>query len=147
VRTGSTKLPGTYHALVANSSADGDNGFLLAIASSNKAQFHVARRNSDGTIVRGVAISSATLAPGTTHHVVGTYNGSRVRIFVDGVERGSAPFSGAITWAAARDLRLGRAAATAIAIYRLDGVLDEVALYTAALPAATVTAHWNAGKP
>jgi YD repeat-containing protein len=144
VRTGSTKAAGGYHFLITNSSNEFSNGFSLAINQANRATFAVAR----SAIAVGQATSSVTLAPNTTHHVVGTYNGSQVRIYVDGVQTGSAAFTGAIGWNSGRDLRLGRkvAAAGAATAY-LDGVLDEAATYTTALSAATITAHYNAGKP
>ena len=97
---------------------------------------------------RGQATSSVAVAPNTTHHIVGTYNGSQVRIYVDGVERGSAAFSGAVTWASGRDLRIGRPiSSTSLAQRYLQGTIDEPALYTSALAAATVLAHYDAGKP
>jgi PKD repeat protein len=146
VRTGSTKSSGNYHYLISNSSSDFNNGFTLAIDSSNRATFVVAR-NVLFTL-RGQATSSVTLPPNTTHHVVGTYDGSRVRVYVDGVERGNASFSSGITYASGRDINIGRkVSTTGQAANHLDGILDEPALYTSALSAATVTAHYNAGKP
>ena len=35
-----------------------------------------------------------TIAPNTTHHLVGTYDGSRIRIYVDGVERANVVYNG-----------------------------------------------------
>jgi YD repeat-containing protein len=153
VRTSATKGSGGYHFLITDSSAELngsslslDNGFVLAIDSSNRAVFSVAR-NVIITTVRATATSSVTLAPNTTHHVVGTYDGSTVRIYVDGVQVGTASFSGAPTWSGSRDLRLGRPVESTASQFFLQGTLDEPALYTAALPAATVLAHYNAGKP
>jgi Concanavalin A-like lectin/glucanases superfamily len=144
VRTGSTKPAGGYHFLLTNSSNEFTNGFSLAINQANQAIFVAARTAAQ----RGLATSSVTLAPNTTHHVVGTYDGARVRVYVDGVERGSAAFTGALTWNSGRDLRLGRKVnATGAASAYLDGVLDEAAIYTTSLSAATVLAHYNAGKP
>jgi Concanavalin A-like lectin/glucanases superfamily len=153
VRTSATKGSGGYHFLITDSSAELsgsslslDNGFVLAIDSSNRAVFSVAR-NVIFSTVRATATSSVTLAPNTTHHVVGTYDGSTVRIYVDGVQVGTASFSGSPTWSGSRDLRLGRPVESSSSQYFLQGTLDEPALYTAALPAATVLAHYNAGKP
>jgi hypothetical protein len=88
-----------------------------------------------------------TLAPNTTHHVVGTYDGTAVRIYVDGVQVGTASFTVAVSWAGTRDLRLGRPVSSSSPTLFLQGTLDEAALYTQALPAATVLAHYNSGKP
>ncbi len=108
VRTGSTKSSGNYHYLISDSSSDFNDGMTLAIDSGNRATFVVARDPLFGSVVRGQATSSVTLAPNTTHHVAGTYDGSRVRIYVDGVERGNVAFSSSITWSGSRDLLLGR---------------------------------------
>jgi YD repeat-containing protein len=151
VRTSATKTGG-YHFLVTNTSGDTsgtslslDNGFTLAIDSSNRAVFSAAR-NAIFSTQRATATSSVTLAPNTIHHVVGTYASGTLRIYVDGVQVGTASLS-SITWSGSRDLRLGRAIDSTSASFHLQGMLDDVALYTQAIPAATVLAHYNAGKP
>jgi YD repeat-containing protein len=146
-RTTATKPAGGYHYLITDSSNLLNNGFSLAIDSSNRPVFSVARTNILGQVTRGLAVSSVTVAPNTTHHIAGTWDGSRVRVYVDGVERANVAFSGAATWASGRDLRLGRPLGSTATQYHLQGVLDEAAIYTQALPAATVLAHYNAGRP
>jgi PKD repeat protein len=148
VRTSAAKASGGYHFLVSDSSVDFNNGFSLVIDSSNRPIFVAARENVIGIVTRGQATSATTVAPNTTHQLVGTYDGSRVRIYVDGVERANASFSGAATWSSSRDLRIGRPiSATSLAQRYLQGSIDEPALYTTALSAATVLAHYEAGKP
>jgi len=148
VRTSAAKSSGGYHFLVSDSSADFDNGFSLVIDSSNRPVFAVARQNIIGQISRGQAVSPTTVAPNTTHHIVGTYDGSRARVFVDGVERANVSFSSDPTWSGSRDLRIGRPiSSTSLAQRYLQGSIDEPALYTSALSAATVLAHYEAGKP
>jgi PKD repeat protein len=146
VRTTATKGAGGYHFLISDSSSDFDNGFSLVVDSANRAMFSVAR-TTGFTVTRGQATSSVTLAPNTTHHVVGTYDGTTVRIYVDGVQVGTASFTVPISWSASRDLRLGRPVSSSSSTFFLQGTLDEAALYTQALPAATVLAHYNSGKP
>ena len=146
VRTTATKGAGGYHVLITDTSSEFDNGFSLVIDSANRAMFSVAR-TTGFTVTRGQATSSVTLAPNTTHHVVGTYDGTTVRVYVDGVQVGTASFTVPVTWSASRDLRLGRAVGSSSATFFLQGTLDEAALYTQALPAATVLAHYNSGKP
>ncbi len=138
VRTSATKSSGRYHFLVTDSSFDLSNGFSLAIDSSNRPLFFVGRANTGAQATSSVAVS-----PNTTHHIVGTYDGSRIRVYIDGVERANRVYNGGVIYAGARDLYLGRAFATSTNY--LNGTLDEVALYNQALPAATVLAHYNAG--
>ena len=146
VRTTATKGAGGYHVLITDTSSEFDNGFSLVIDSANRAMFSVAR-TTGFTVTRGQATSSVTLAPNTTHHVVGTFDGTTVRVYVDGVQVGTASFTVPISWSSSRDLRIGRAVGSSSATFFLQGTLDEAALYTAALPAATVLAHYNSGKP
>jgi YD repeat-containing protein len=152
VRTAATKTGG-YHFLITDSSAEVngsalsiDNGFAMAIDSTNHAIFTVGRTTGINTS-RAVATSSVTLAPNTVHHVVGTYDGTTARIYVDGVQVGTATLVGGITWTSSRDLRLGRPVESAASQFFLQGALDETAIYTQAMSAATVLAHYNAGKP
>jgi YD repeat-containing protein len=140
VRTAATKSSGTYHVLVTDSNFDFSNGFTLAVDSSNRPLFSVASSSRNAR-----ATSSVAIAVNTTHHVVGTYDGSRIRIYVDGVERGNVVYNGGTNWAGGRDIFLGRAFVQSFGY--LNGTLDEVALYTGVMPAATVLAHYNAGKP
>ena len=144
VRTGSAKAAGGFHYLITDAATDFNDGFSLAIDSSNRATFVVGRNAT----TRGQATSSVALAPNTTHHVVGTYNGSLVRVYVDGALVASVSFSGGPTWSGSRDLMLGRKVGSASqATSFLDGILDEAAVYNAALAAGTITAHYNAGRP
>jgi hypothetical protein len=148
VRTSATKSSGGYHFLISDSSEDFNNGFSLVIDSSNRPSFVVAKEGIIGIVTRATATSATTVAPNTTHYVVGTYDGSRVRIYVDGVERANASFSGSPTWASGRDLRLGRpVSSTSLSQRYLQGTIDEPAIYTSALSAATVLGHYEAGKP
>jgi hypothetical protein len=152
VRTSATKPAGGFHFLITDSSAEIsgsslslDNGFALAIDASNRVVFSAAR-NIIFSIQRATATSSVTLAPNTIHHVVATYDSNTLRLYVDGVQVGTATLSD-ITWSGSRDLRLGRPVESSAAQYHLQGTLDETALYTQPLSAATVLAHYNAGKP
>jgi len=148
VRTSATKASGGYHFLVSDSSSDLNNGFSLVIDSSNRPIFVAARETILGGVTRGQAISTTTAPPNTTHHLVGTYGGSRLRIYVDGVERANVSFNSGPTWASGRDLRIGRpVSSTSLSQRYLQGSIDEPALYTSTLSAATVLAHYNAGKP
>jgi YD repeat-containing protein len=147
VRTSATKASGGYHFLVSDSSNDFENGFSLVIDSGNRPIFVVAREGAFGT-TRAQATSATTVPPNTTHQVVGTFDGTRARIYVDGVERANANLGAGPTWSSSRDLRIGRPiSATSLAQRYLQGSIDEPALYTSALSAATVLSHYEVGKP
>jgi hypothetical protein len=63
------------------------------------------------------------------HHVVGTYDGSNVRVWVDAVEGTPFSYTGSIS-NAAHSLEIGRGASNS---YNFSGALDDVRLYNVAL--------------
>lgn len=76
---------------------------------------------------------------GQTYHVVGTFDGSVLRLYVNGVLVASAPCVG----------NTGDTSAPQIAANSStnDYDIDEVAWYSTALPPARVLAHYQAGSP
>ena len=84
-----------------------------------------------------------TLNTGSTYHIVATYSGATMRIYVNGAEVGSGQAKTGNLRNSAQPLRIATAA---LANY-WDGPIDEVAVYSTALPSATVLAHYNNGKP
>jgi hypothetical protein len=106
--------------------------------------------NADGTVrfdvgMTGglVTVQAPELSTGVWHHLAGTVDAGAVRLYVDGVQQAGQPAKGTPVAANGLSLRLGRA--TAGSSRSLRGTLDEVALYGAALDAATVAGHWRAG--
>ena len=73
------------------------------------------------------------------HHVVATYNGSRVRIYLDGVLKQEIAQTLQMR-GNNLPLNIGRANNGS---YFFNGWLDEVAVYPTALPAQTILAHYN----
>jgi glucose/arabinose dehydrogenase/PKD repeat protein len=144
VRIDRQKTGSGHHFLVTDSFDDlGADGFVLSVNATNQPQLFVARTAT----TRVTATSSQALAPGTTYHVVATYDGQRARVYVNGVERASVAYTGGITWHASRDLLLGRQRKSSQGAARwLDGRLDEVALYDTALAGATVQGHYDRGR-
>lgn len=89
------------------------------------------------------AVSPESLVAGTVYHLVGTYDGSTLRIYVNGQEKASAAASG---WAAdSEGISVGRRWDGAGNIDYVDGVIDEPAFYNRALTATEVADHYSAG--
>jgi DNA-binding beta-propeller fold protein YncE len=78
---------------------------------------------------------------GTTYHVVGTYDGTTQRLYINGAQSVSAALTGAIT-ANTNALYIGSWNGSS-EFYR--GTADEVAVYSTALTASQVLNHYNAG--
>jgi hypothetical protein len=82
------------------------------------------------------------------HHIVATRSNGVLRLFVDGLERGSQ--ANTQSFSAGADLFLGAnhtgAPAYAGTIW-FNGWIDEVAVYASALTPARILAHYNAAQP
>jgi concanavalin A-like lectin/glucanase superfamily protein/fibronectin type III domain protein len=92
--------------------------------------------------VKGVDYSAggtAALALNTWSHLAATYDGTTVRLYVNGVEAGTAAGAGALP-ASANPLRIG---GNSVWGEYFKGRIDEVRIYDRALSAAEITADMN----
>ena len=97
---------------------------------------------------RFTARSSATVTNGQWHHVVGTYSGGTLSVYVDGVLSGQAnnvpaPRQYLGYWRIGADSTVGFA--NRPSNQSIVGSVDEVAVYPTALPLARIQAHRLAG--
>ncbi len=114
------------------SSGSWTDGYGLYAHSDNTINFYVTQWNVN------VASKSFT-ADGQWHHVVGTYDGSDVRVWVDGVEGTPDSYTGNIT-NANHSFEIGRGYSDS---YNFDGTLDDVRIYNRALSAAEIASLAN----
>jgi len=91
---------------------------------------------------RRVQAASGALVAGQTYHVVGTYDGTTQRLFVNGNQVASGAFSGPLSVNANRVVLASWDTASEF----FSGSIDEVAVYAKALTPAQVTNHMNAGS-
>jgi beta-glucanase (GH16 family) len=94
-----------------------------------------------GTRHRVQAPAGAVVA-GRTYHVVGTYDGSTQRLFVNGAQVASGSFSGPLSVNSNRVVVGSWDTASEF----LSGAVDEVAIYAKALTSAQVANHFNQGS-
>lgn len=121
---------------------DGQNGnnhgWRLSIRDDGRLRF-VRRRDGDNDD----CFSNEALPLETWVHVVGTFDGTTQRLFVDGQAHDQTVAQRAVLDTAARF--------TLASVYgaqpAFDGWLDEVAIYDYALPPQVIAKHYNAGKP
>jgi hypothetical protein len=119
--------------------APGNNGFVLRLVTGNKLQ--AAALAGPGTTAPTVT-GRTTVLPGEWHHVVATYDGGKLSVYVDGrlearLATSQNPRLGSGT------LKIG--ARGDDGHYRLGGWIDEVALYDYALTPAQIDAHFVKG--
>ncbi len=133
---------------------------LEAWAKADSLQGAVIRRNNsyelrprgDGSVLfrvwtdkaaRSLTSAAGTVAAGDVHHLVGTYDGASMKIYVDGSQVASMPQSGAITHDQ-NTLYIGR---SDYSNTYFDGIIDEPAIYSRALSAGTIQDRFANGKP
>jgi RHS repeat-associated protein len=81
------------------------------------------------------------LRDNAVHHLVGTYDGSNIRLYLDGTLRATQAHTG---WPTNVNFPV-RIGAYASGAYKFTGVVDEVALYPSVLSATRINAHYTAG--
>ncbi|MCA9388201.1 LamG domain-containing protein, partial [Candidatus Berkelbacteria bacterium] len=89
-------------------------------------------------------VASAAFSVGSWHHVVGTYDGTTVRVYVDGVEGTPDSYTGSIT-PNNTSLFIGSGADASGAGYYWDGKIDEVAVFDRAIDSSEVQALYKRG--
>jgi peptidoglycan/xylan/chitin deacetylase (PgdA/CDA1 family) len=124
--------------------ASGAFGSIVSKAESYSLQFNGPRL--EFTIIQGGARRRLQAAPGaivvgSVYHVVGTYDGTTQRLYVNGVQVASVALTGAIT-ANTNSVYIGSWNGTS---EFFQGVVDEVAVYGTALTATQITNHRTAG--
>ena len=128
-------ISSTYQVLVGkpgNGQSKLEN-YAVWLTTSNRYQAYF----GDGSTF--VSVVTPAITDTNWHHVVATYNGSRVRIYLDGVLKQEIAQTLQMR-GNNLPLNIGRANNGS---YFFNGWLDEVAVYPTALPAQTILAHYN----
>ncbi|MHA7133389.1 LamG-like jellyroll fold domain-containing protein [Oerskovia turbata] len=128
--------------VVKKASPSATDGFELGLSSAGRAFLRVNQATSGDTY--RVNATSTYPTNGTTWvHLVGTYDGQRLRIYVDGVEQGNVAGPAAVGVNTLPLILGGQPGGT----LPLKGAVDGVRLYDRALSAAEVTALRNQTPP
>lgn len=99
-------------------------------------------RNSSTTV--GTATGATTLSTLTTYHVAATYDGTTIKVYVNGVLDGSGSLSGVTNKPTHVDRKFSIGRMPSIDAF-LDGRVDEVAFHGSALGESRIFAHYVAG--
>ena len=114
--------------------------YLISILADGTAQFATFTGGTD--LVAG----TTDLDDGEWHHIVGTYDGSDIRIYVDGVEENSTGASGSIDTSTV-PLRLGAGSGDAGSENPFDGELGHCAIWDVALTDQEILSLANGISP
>lgn len=139
----------TYDTIFGAWRANATNGYGTNIAINDGGSFdvNVARDNYDFWLVNA---AKGSISTGTRYHIAVTCNNTanEVKFYVNGAQAGTTEsfgttFNGGI-WSSGNEIRV--AAAGEIDSGSLDGRIQHFAIYSTALSAARIEAHYEAGK-
>ncbi len=118
-----------------------DHYWMLSTTTVNGSTFLRFRLKTNGTTTSLVA-TSGVLSENTWHHIAGTYDGTTMKIYLDGSLVGSSPVSGSITTNPAAAAWIGGNPPTATG-HPWHGEIDEVRIWNTARTQAQLQANSN----
>lgn len=132
----STASLGSFTGLIESGAEASNTGFLLFWSGTSTLIFSV----GNGTTHARASLATTATA-NTWLHVVGTYDGANVRLYVNGaLVAGPTSLTGSIS-ASAAPVIAGSTGHTTL----FPGTIDEVAIYASALSATRISAHYLSG--
>ena len=127
--------PGNYKYII--SKTDGlYMGYGLYTGSSGTLRFYIG--NGSGLITTPDVTSPWD---NRWHHIAGTYDGSKLNLYIDGVARASVAATGSIADSSARSLNIGGFSEGG---FLFKGVVDDVQIYNRALSATEIQQLYSA---
>ena len=124
----------------------GEGGFVLRCGGNGILSFNIAGKSFAGTSQswKEALSTTAAIPLNTWTHVAGTFDGTTLKCFVNGVQVGSLPYSGTIDGNTQYHTEIGRLADTQQGQGRyFNGYIDEVHIWERALPASEILANKN----
>lgn len=133
--------PALYTPYVAKTRADGPyGGFLFNEYFGNRMTFQ-ANISGNWTYLFG----NTSLTPGIWHHIAGTYDGTNLRLYVNGALDGAVYAPGSLSYAdTATNIRIANSGDTPTLFF--NGLVDEVSIYDRALSDTEITAIYGTGS-
>ncbi len=97
---------------------------------------------SGGTVGIVFCTGTTALTGGTKYHVAATFDGSNIRIYINGTLEKTQAAAGAMNGTSTSNLTVGESyAGSGVIANRFTGVIDEVAYYNTVLSGARIAAH------
>jgi len=127
-----TKTGGTQTVIQSQSRNTNIAGLTMYLTTANVIRLDSGKNSgtSIGTDYQARIGTTDTLCNGNWHHVVGTYDGAKLHVYVDGAEEGTGTvWTNAASYAATNYVRVGCANNTGTNANYFMGCLDEVAFF------------------
>jgi len=141
IKTNFLPSPYSAHFIAAKSGSDGYHGYELGTTVDGKVRFTVLA----GGTPYGDALGSSVVADGEWHHIAGTYDGTDLRIYVDGNLETTVAYDGGVAYLASSPIYIGRRQYSSIPGY-FNGLIDEVEIFDHALIDAEIRGIFYAGS-
>jgi len=120
------------------------NTALLVLRGGQNPRFVFALAEAHDPSYKPRVTSNVAVKPETTYHVVGTYDGTQIRLYVNGAPAGAMSYGGGLL-----DPNYGGALVFkgwgTLPSPHFQGSMDEVAIYGHALSPSRIEAHYRAG--
>jgi hypothetical protein len=113
----------------------GNQGYTLRTGASGVLSFNF---SSNG--VWKEITTSAVMTTGNWYHVAGSFDGTTLKIFINGVQQNSLVYTGPIS-NGTYDITIGKMSYLAGGTRYFDGMIDEVRIWSTAVPEAQIRAH------
>jgi hypothetical protein len=118
--------------------ASGSSGYVLRCGDNGKLSFSF----SSGGGSFPEALSGSVMSTGTWYHVAGTFDGSTIKVYINGSEADSTSYSGSIG-VSSYPLNIGRGTYAPHRIF--DGTIDDVGIWDRALDTSEIAYLYNGG--
>ncbi len=96
-----------------------------------------------GGLYRGPATSTVAIGTTAWSHVMCTFDGSTITVYVNGTNTGTSSFSGSMTGSSSNAFAIGEDTSTGTTFF--TGLIDDVRLYNYTLTQAQIRAIYNGG--
>jgi hypothetical protein len=131
---------GQHRDIISKDGESGERQYLFTASSIDKFRPHIwtpdgVARHYDG---------KTTVELNTWYHIFQTYDGSALKLYVNGSEEDSRDFPGGII-VTKQPVRIGGGANPGAAAYHTPGIIDEVVIFNVVLEEAEIQAIMNEG--
>ena len=128
--------------ILARAGPNGFNGYDLSVYYTSGVATLVVRLDQ---FTFGSASGNTNVADGNWHHVAGTYDGTTVNVYVDGVLQGATTYTAGVGYVSGDPLLIGKRQRVANTS-NFNGLIDEVEIFNRALSASEILGIFNAGS-
>ncbi|MEM9464127.1 MAG: FG-GAP-like repeat-containing protein, partial [Actinomycetota bacterium] len=128
--------------IVSKSTSTAANDHLWMLSTFRQDSLRFRLRTDDGGGTTTLISDRFILDTGTWHHVTATYDGTTMRLWLDGVEVGSTPKSGSVFTDPTVPAAIGANPGAAGQVF--DGRIDDVKIFARALDAAEIATEMDA---